>query len=139
VRNFRMNLAYIIGNCLLASGVLAYSSPFDTTYRSRIFKTWITKIESHFKLNEVPSLKTIIGNKVEIENWKALYKLPDDEFSVENTIIMMNSKRWSLCIDPQLQANNFIKRMGTMVMKENFVVCKYNDVKLSSELEYAIK
>lgn len=87
----------------------------------------------------MPSLKTIIGNKVEIENWKALYKLPDDEFSVENTIIMMNSKRWSLCIDPQLQANNFIKRMGTMVMKENFVVCKHNDVKLSSELEYAIK
>lgn len=52
---------------------------------------------------------------------------------------MMNSKRWSLCIDPQLQANNFIKRMGTLLMKENFVMCKYNDPKLSQELEYAIK
>ena len=71
-----------------------------------------------------PSLRSIIGNKVEIENWKALYKLPDDEFSIENTIIMMNSKRWSLCIDPQLQANNFIMMMGSLVMKENFVVCK---------------
>lgn len=29
--------------------------------------------------------------------------------------------------------------MGSMVMKENFVVCKYNDTKLSSELEYSIK
>ena len=29
--------------------------------------------------------------------------------------------------------------VGTIVMKENFVVCKYNDTKLSSELEYAIK
>jgi hypothetical protein len=30
ISQFRQNLEYIIGNCLLASGVLAYSSPFDT-------------------------------------------------------------------------------------------------------------
>jgi len=29
-----------------------------------------------------------IGNKLEIENWKFTFRLPDDQLSIENAIIM---------------------------------------------------
>jgi len=44
-----------------------------------------------------------------------------------------------MCIDPQMQANIFIRKLGNHLKKENFVVLKYNDSKLSTELEYALK
>lgn len=37
--------------------------------------------------------------------------LPNDDFSIDNAIILQQSKRWPLMIDPQLQANNWIKKM----------------------------
>jgi len=40
-----------------------------------------------------------------------------------------------MCIDPQMQANMFIKKLGNWTKKENFVVLKHNDSKMSSELE----
>jgi dynein heavy chain len=37
--------------------------------------------------------------------------LPTDAFSTDNAIIMENSDRWPLMIDPQMQANTWVKRM----------------------------
>ena len=36
--------------------------------------------------------------------------LPLDNFSVENAIIMDNSRRWPLMVDPQNQCNRWLKR-----------------------------
>jgi dynein heavy chain len=36
--------------------------------------------------------------------------LPQDEFSTENAIMLENSERWSLMIDPQMQANLWLKQ-----------------------------
>lgn len=36
--------------------------------------------------------------------------LPYDGFSVENGIILYNSKRWPLLIDPQGQCNRWLKK-----------------------------
>lgn len=38
--------------------------------------------------------------------------LPKDENSIENGIIIEKGRRWPLMIDPQGQANKFIKSMG---------------------------
>jgi dynein heavy chain len=40
-----------------------------------------------------------------------LRKLPNDKFSIENAIILDNSSRWPLMIDPQGQANRWIRHM----------------------------
>jgi len=54
------------------------------------------------------------------------------------------TKRWPLCIDPQGQANNFIKKMGNALQAEKkipqfFKILKASDEKISMELEVAIK
>jgi len=33
-------------------------------------------------------LISVVGNKVIIEKWKGIYKLPDDDLSIENGIML---------------------------------------------------
>jgi len=52
------------------------------------------------------------------------------------------TKRWALCIDPQGQANTFIKKMGNALQadkKQMFKILKATDEKISMELEAGIK
>ncbi len=53
-----------------------------------------------------------------------LFGLPIDSYSTENALIALNSIRWPLMIDPQNQANQWIK----MMEKENDLkIIKQND------------
>lgn len=49
-------------------------------------------------------------DQVEIRQW-IIAKLPNDTFSVENAIMLQRSNRWPLMIDPQGQANKWVKKM----------------------------
>uniref|UniRef100_A0A8D9BQS5 Dynein heavy chain 7, axonemal n=1 Tax=Cacopsylla melanoneura TaxID=428564 RepID=A0A8D9BQS5_9HEMI len=51
-----------------------------------------------------------MGNPVEIRAWN-IFGLPCDSFSIDNGIIIKNSRRWPLMIDPQEQANKWVKNM----------------------------
>jgi len=46
------------------------------------------------------SLNATLGNAVTIRAWQ-IAGLPVDNFSVDNGIIVTNSRRWPLMIDPQ--------------------------------------
>jgi len=81
----------------------------------------------------------IIDDPLLIENYKVCYKLPDDRLSVENALIINFSKKYPLCIDPQNQANIFIRKMCSEVKKELFKVIKPTDQKILNELEFSIK
>ncbi len=58
-------------------------------------------------------MRDVLGQDVKIRQW-AVAGLPSDNLSVENGIIMFGSRRWPLMIDPQTQANKFIKKLGGM-------------------------
>lgn len=51
---------------------------------------------------------TILGEPVVIRKWQ-LDGLPRDALSTENAVLVANSRRWPLFIDPQGQANKWIK------------------------------
>lgn len=70
------------------------------------------------------SLIHTLGEPVLIRTWN-IFGLPADNFSVENGIIIYSATRWPLMIDPQGQANKWIK----MMEKEN----KMAIIKLSNE------
>ena len=65
------------------------------------------------------SLAACLGQPVKIRGW-IINGLPNDSFSIENAIILDRSRRYPLCIDPQGQANKWIKR--TWATDKNFKV-----------------
>lgn len=51
-----------------------------------------------------------MGDPVQISEWN-MNKLPSDTVSLENGILTTKAERWGLCIDPQEQANKWLKNM----------------------------
>ncbi len=101
----------LIGFVLLSAGFAAYLGPFTGSFRERIINKWQDKIKD-YQMIETDSqfnLINFLGDQIKIRNW-VINGLPSDFFSVSNSIIMENSVRYPLFIDPQFQANKFIKQ-----------------------------
>lgn len=54
-------------------------------------------------------LETLLTSEVEMTTW-ASEGLPSDELSIQNGILTTRANRFPLCIDPQMQAVNWIKK-----------------------------
>lgn len=81
------------------------------------------------------SLIHTLGEPVLIRTWN-IFGLPADNFSVENGIIIYSATRWPLMIDPQGQANKWIK----MMEKENKMsIIKLSNINYMSTLQLAIE
>jgi len=83
------------------------------------------------------SLKDTLGNAVTIRSW-IINRLPNDSFSIENAIMLTKSNRWPLMIDPQGQANKWIKKLeelnGLKVVKQsqaNFIRILENAIQVN--------
>eukprot|EP00899_Mesostigma_viride_P002516 jgi/Mesvir1/12265/Mv00478-RA.2 len=99
----------LVGDVLLSAGYIAYLGAFTVTYRHSTLADWAhlcggkaVPCSKEFKL-----LRTL-GEPVKIREW-VIHGLPNDSFSIDNAIIMSKARRWPLLIDPQGQANKWIK------------------------------
>ena len=54
------------------------------------------------------TLEKFLGDVTLVSKWQ-MCGLPADSFSAENGIVMHQTTKWPLLIDPQTQANRFIK------------------------------
>ena len=74
-----------------------------------MIQKWIEHL-TNFKVphTESPEVVKTLGDPVKIRNWQ-LAGLPKDTQSIQNGIIVQFTQRWPLFIDPQGQANKWIK------------------------------
>uniref|UniRef100_A0A452E4H5 Dynein axonemal heavy chain 7 n=1 Tax=Capra hircus TaxID=9925 RepID=A0A452E4H5_CAPHI len=101
----------LTGDILVSSGVVAYLGAFTSNYRQNQIKEWTNLCKRRdIPCSEDYSLMNILGEAVTIRAWN-IAGLPSDSFSIDNGIIIMNARRWPLMIDPQGQANKWIKNM----------------------------
>lgn len=108
----KTNIPFILGECLVASGVIAYLGAFPMDYRNRAIEFWIKVIKDrNIKLPEEFTLRQVCIDDLTVTEWVDKYKLPNDSISIENAIIMKESSRFPLIIDPQLQATNWLKAL----------------------------
>eukprot|EP00056_Hartaetosiga_gracilis_P013585 m.226506 g.226506 ORF g.226506 m.226506 type:complete len:4004 (+) comp13864_c0_seq2:104-12115(+) len=134
----RLQAAYdnVTGDILVSSGIIAYLGPYTSVYRQELVDDWLKECRkaklacsTHFSIQE------ILGDAVKIRSWN-IDGLPTDDFSVGNGVILENSRRWPLMIDPQGQANKWVKNME----KENSLnVIKLTDETFMRTLENAIQ
>ncbi|ESO89088.1 hypothetical protein LOTGIDRAFT_210054 [Lottia gigantea] len=124
------------GDVLLSAGVVAYLGAFTVDFRQDILKEWHQLcIEREIPCSSVFSLNATLGEPVKIRAWN-IAGLPVDSFSVDNGIIVSNSRRWPLMIDPQGQANKWVKNME----KENKLgIIKLSDANYMRTMENAIQ
>jgi dynein heavy chain len=131
----------LIGDSLVAAGMVAYSGPFTAKYRAQLENEWENKIrELGVKCTKGVNMKDILEDKVLTMTWTAA-SLPSDNLSIENGIIMFKSRRWPLMIDPQNQANKFLKNLGKDqdACKNNMKYYKASDPSLMKHLELSIQ
>uniref|UniRef100_A0A8C6IB67 Dynein axonemal heavy chain 12 n=1 Tax=Mus spicilegus TaxID=10103 RepID=A0A8C6IB67_MUSSI len=99
----------LTGDVLVAAGVIAYLGAFTSGFRQECTEDW-SKLckKKKFPCSEEFSLSKTLGDPVKIRAWN-IAGLPTDAFSIDNGVIVNNSRRWPLMIDPQGQANKWIK------------------------------
>ncbi|KAJ8931053.1 hypothetical protein NQ314_016082, partial [Rhamnusium bicolor] len=113
----------LAGDILMSCGIISYLSPFNSMFRQRIVADWHKYVKAlNIPTAEIYDMVLVLGSDVKIQNWY-INGLPRDSFSTENGIIMDNSRRWSLFVDPQAQASSWIKKMEKL---NNLEVVKFS-------------
>ena len=103
IKDLSSELDNVIGDVLLAAGFISYTGPFTKVFREMImlqeFQPFIHKrgIPKSQNLNTV-QLLVDDATKAQWNN----QGLPSDTVSIENGVILVNSERYPLLIDPQL-------------------------------------
>lgn len=136
VDQFDLKIINIVGDTLLASGVIAYHGAFTSEYRTMLIKEWsATLLHMNIPHSENPSLWDTLGDNVKLREWE-IFGLPKDTLSRDNAIIVQNSRRWPLLIDPQGQANKWIRNMEK---DKSLDIIKLTDRDFLRTLENAIR
>lgn len=99
------------GDVIISAGIIAYLGVFTANFRQNQIENWVKVCTgmnivcaSDFQLTQV------MGDPVLIRSWN-IFGLPTDLFSIDNGIIVYQTRRWPLMIDPQGQANKWIKNL----------------------------
>uniref|UniRef100_A0A8C9ZPR8 Dynein axonemal heavy chain 1 n=1 Tax=Sander lucioperca TaxID=283035 RepID=A0A8C9ZPR8_SANLU len=125
----------VAGDVLLCAGYVAYLGPFTGKYRTAMAEECLHCFkELSVPHTDKPNLINTLGDRVKIRSWQ-ISGLPNDNLSVENGVIAQYSLRWALFIDPQGQANKWIKNMEQDNALE---VIKLSDRDFLRSLENAI-
>lgn len=128
---------WMLGDCLISSAFLGYTGAFSWEYRKQmVYEDWL----SHMDVMELPRnpryrVETILTDDVEVSRWSS-EGLPNDELSVQNGILTLKSSRFPLCIDPQQQAAEWLRKREE---SNNLKLVTFNDPDFLRQLELAIK
>uniref|UniRef100_A0A8C9L6L3 AAA+ ATPase domain-containing protein n=1 Tax=Pavo cristatus TaxID=9049 RepID=A0A8C9L6L3_PAVCR len=135
-RQLRIRYIDLTGDVLLSSGTVAYLGAFTVDYRLRCQQQWqVLCNEKNIPCSSDFTLSNTLGDPVKIRAWQ-IAGLPVDSFSIDNGIIVSNSRRWALMIDPQRQANRWVKNMEKA---NKLSVIKLSDAHYVRTLENAIQ
>ncbi|XP_041955531.1 dynein heavy chain 12, axonemal isoform X1 [Alosa sapidissima] len=126
----------LTGDVLISAGVIAYLGAFTAGFRQDCTRGWTRLCKSQ----DIPSsddfcLSKTLGDPIKIRAWN-IAGLPTDSFSIDNGVIVSNSRRWPLMIDPQGQANKWVKNSEK---ENNLSVIKLTDSDYMRTLENCIQ
>jgi len=111
IAQLTVDLKNVVGDVVLSAGVIAYSGPFTPIFRQELSSSWMANMRGiSLPHSQNASLIHTLADPVKVRAWN-ISGLPSDNLSTENGIIVSKARRWPLMIDPQGQANKWIKNM----------------------------
>ncbi|KAK3539191.1 hypothetical protein QTP86_029601 [Hemibagrus guttatus] len=127
----------LLGDCLICAAFLSYEGAFSWDFRNEmVYEVWQKDVmDRGIPLSQPFCIESLLTDEVEISRWGS-EGLPPDELSVQNGILTTRASRFPLCIDPQQQALNWIKKKEE---KNNLKISSFNDPDFLKQLEMAIK
>lgn len=130
VEVLKMAFDNILGDVIVSAATISYLGPFTTDFRMQLVKSWQEGLRSY----NIPhttgcNLESTLMDPVKVRSWQ-ICLLPSDSLSTQNAIIIENGRRWPLLIDPQGQANRYIR---SMAKDNNFASNGMDVVKLSDK------
>merc|ERR1719379_1938983 len=108
--NFASRRKKLVGDCALTCGFVTYSGPFNSEFRDKLNYDYFLK-ETHARgvpASDKVDLVSFLVDQGTIGEWN-LEGLPSDDLSIQNGIMVTRSSRFPLMVDPQGQANRWIK------------------------------
>ena len=127
------------GDIIIAAGSIAYLGAFTADFRESIIAAWSEKIlDEKIPCTVGTGLIETLSNPTTIRQWN-IWGLPTDNLSTENGIIMSKARRWPLCIDPQGQANRYIKTMSKDLAENGMESVKLTDKNFLRSLENGVR
>ncbi|GAA6230347.1 dynein heavy chain 6, axonemal-like [Lates japonicus] len=133
---FEQEIINVVGNVFIAAACVAYYGAFTSHYRQLLIDQWIIQCqELNIPISSSFSLTNILGDPFVIRQWNA-EGLPRDTVSTENGILVTAGRRWPLMIDPQDQANRWIRSKEA---RHGLKVIKLTDPSFLRTLENAIR
>ncbi|KAM5227834.1 dynein axonemal heavy chain 6 [Ctenodactylus gundi] len=136
IQKFQEEIENIVGNVFIAAACVAYYGAFTAQYRQLLIECWIEYCQ-HLGVPIDPSfsLVNILGDPYEIRQWNT-DGLPRDLTSTENGILVTQGRRWPLMIDPQDQANRWVRNKES---KSGLKIIKLTDSNFLRTLENSIR
>ncbi|XP_036606051.1 dynein heavy chain 6, axonemal [Trichosurus vulpecula] len=136
IQNFESEISNIIGNVFIAAACVAYYGAFTALYRQLLIDCWIDQgVLLELPISNNFSLINILGDPYEIRQWNT-DGLPRDLVSTENGILVTRGRRWPLMIDPQDQANRWIRNKESV---NGLKIIKLTDTGFLRTLENSIR
>lgn len=135
VETLDIDIHELVGNVFLSCACISYFGAFTGVYRKRMTENWtMTLKEKKIPCSDTFSLVKVMGDPVVIRGW-CIDGLPTDQTSCENAILTTKADRWGLCIDPQQQANKWIKNMHK---KDKIQIMKFGKSTFLREMSAAV-
>lgn len=126
----------LVGDVFLAAACVSYYGAFTGSYREGLVELWQKKVrDMKIPCSGLFNLVETIGSPVLVREWQ-ICGLPTDEVSTNNALLATYGKRWPLMIDPQMQANRWIKQKEA---KMGLECVKMSDKDLLRVLENAVR
>jgi dynein heavy chain len=101
----------LLGDTFLAAASISYYGAFTGKFREQLTTLWTEQLTGkEIPVSSDSSLFTVMAEPVVVREWQ-LKGLPTDAGSVDSAILVTKGARWPLMIDPQGQANNWIKNL----------------------------
>lgn len=128
-----------LAKALFSAASLVYAGAFNAEYRATISQFLMERLRSYgFVIEQSPGqigefkLTDILADQVTLMDYINRFKLPSDAHSQQNAVMLFNSQKYCLLIDPEGQGQQFVKNF---YKEQGIEVCKVTDSELQRTLQ----